>query len=364
MICGLLLQKWNGTNDVVFGKVVSGRNADIAGIENMVGLLINTIPARVKTESEMTIRELIVNQQKQGAESTEYDFYSLAEIQSLTDQMSNLIKVLYVFENYTSGVNEDVQDESQDISIENVREQTNYGLSIYAYEVDDELEFCIMSDSRIYNDEQVKTLLEQLVNISKEIVNNPNKKINDIEILTNKEKNLILDEFNSTNVEYPKEQTVVELFEKQVKKTPDNVAVVFEGNELSYEQLNRRANIIANKLREEGVEREDYVAIIADRSIEMIIGIYGIIKAGGTYVPIDPTYPDERIDFMLHDCQAKIVLLYGDELKINSTIQQIDLKDLEVWKGNEDNPAHINSPEDLLYCIYTSGTTGKPKGVG
>ena len=115
MICGLLLQKWNGTNDVVFGKVVSGRNADIAGIENMVGLLINTIPARVKTESEMTIRELIVNQQKQGAESTEYDFYSLAEIQSLTDQMSNLIKVLYVFENYTSGVNEDVQDESQDI---------------------------------------------------------------------------------------------------------------------------------------------------------------------------------------------------------------------------------------------------------
>ena len=363
VICGLLLQKWNGTNDVVFGKVVSGRNADIAGIENMVGLLINTIPARVKTESEMTIRELIVNQQKQGAESTEYDFYSLAEIQSLTDQMSNLIKVLYVFENYTSGVNEDVQDESQDISIENVREQTNYGLSIYAYEVDDELEFCIMSDSRIYNDEQVKTLLEQLVNISKEIVNNPNKKINDIEILTNKEKNLILDEFNSTNVEYPKEQTVVELFEKQVKKTPDNVAVVFEGNELSYEQLNRRANIIANKLREEGVEREDYVAIIADRSIEMIIGIYGIIKAGGTYVPIDPTYPDERIDFMLHDCQAKIVLLYGDELKINSTIQQIDLKDLEVWKGNEDNPAHINSPEDLLYCIYTSGTTGKPKGV-
>ncbi|MBG9452841.1 hypothetical protein ABE61_01735, partial [Lysinibacillus sphaericus] len=131
--------------------------------------------------------------------------------------------------------------------------------------------------------------------------------------------------------------------------------------EVSYRELNERANVLAHKLRELGVRPDDFVAIMAERSIEMIAGIYGIIKAGAAYVPIDPTYPEERIAFMLEDCQPKAILLYGAEYETDIT--KIDLKEAGTWEGNIQNPEKVNKAEDLIYCIYTSGTTGTPKGV-
>ncbi|MBG9479246.1 amino acid adenylation domain-containing protein, partial [Lysinibacillus sphaericus] len=137
-------------------------------------------------------------------------------------------------------------------------------------------------------------------------------------------------------------------------------ALVFEEEEVSYRELNERANVLAHKLRELGVRPDDFVAIMAERSIEVITGIYGIIKAGAAYVPIDPTYPEERIEFMLEDCQPKALLLYGAEYETDLT--KMDLKEVGIWEGNIQNPEKVNKAEDLIYCIYTSGTTGKPKG--
>ena len=168
----------------------------------------------------------------------------------------------------------------------------------------------------------------------------------------------------ATETEYPRDKTVVELFEEQVAKTPDNIALVFEDEKLTYSELNARANSLAHKLREIGVKPDDFVAIIADRSIEMIAGIYGIIKAGGAYVPIDPTYPEDRISFMLEDCAPKAVLKFTTEsINISDEIPVIDLRNSEVWEGASEDPEHVNTPNDLIYCIYTSGTTGQPKGV-
>ena len=155
----------------------------------------------------------------------------------------------------------------------------------------------------------------------------------------------------------------MELFEEQVEKTPNNIAVVYEEQELTYTELNEKANQLAKKLRELGVKADDKVAILTERSIEMIIGIYGIIKAGGAYVPMDPEYPEERIRYMLEDCAPKAVLLGKAELPVETNIPIIDLFDGEVYTGETKNLEHVNKPNDLLYVIYTSGTTGKPKGV-
>ena len=180
-----------------------------------------------------------------------------------------------------------------------------------------------------------------------------------IENVSEFEKKLILEEFNDTYTDYPREKTVVELFEEQVTKTPEHIAVIFEEEALTYKALNMRANALAHKLRALGIGPDDYIALVTERSIEMIVGIYGIIKAGGAYVPIEPTYPSERIQYMLEDCQPKAVLTYQSEVETNLPI--LDLG--EVGEGVCENPVHVNQASDLIYCIYTSGTTGKPKGV-
>ena len=205
---------------------------------------------------------------------------------------------------------------------------------------------------------------ERISCIIRQVLANPLMMISELNVLTEDEKHLILNEFNATETEYPRDKTVVELFEEQVGRTPENTALVYEDERLTYAELNEKANNLAYRLRELGVGPDDFVAILADRSIEMIAGIYGIIKAGGAYVPIDPTYPEERISFMLEDCAPKAVLKYTEEnIRIPSEIPVIDLGNSEVWEGASKNPEHVNKPEDLIYCIYTSGTTGKPKGV-
>ncbi|MDE6007573.1 MAG: AMP-binding protein, partial [Muribaculaceae bacterium] len=296
---GIMLQAYSGSRDVVFGKVVSGRNADIRGIEDMVGIFINTIPVRVTAENGTTVAGLVAMQQEKGTESTSYDYCSLAEIQGLTAQGSELIKVLYVFENYESGAQSGEDANGYDITMESAREQTNYGISIMGYENRNRLCFNVMYDPNKYCEEEIDAVLDRLVKICEEMANKPNGLVSELETVTEKEKQHILVDFNSTDTDYPKDKTIVELFEEQASKTPNNTAVVFEEEKLTYAELNAKANSLAHKLRELGVKPDDFVAIIADRSIEMIAGIYGIIKSGGAYVPIDPTYPEDRIAFML-----------------------------------------------------------------
>ena len=360
---GIMLQKYSGNNDVVYGKVVSGRNADIPGIEDIVGLFINTIPVRVVTETNDTAVELIKKQQKKSIESTNYDYYSLADIQGLTAQGTDLIKVIFVFENYNSDSDSD-DTVITGITSERSREQTNYGISISSYDNEGRLCFNLMYDPNIYSEEEIKLILERLKKICEEIANKPDSRILDYETVTDSEYALIVNDFNATSTKYSKDKTVVELFEEQVKKTPDNIALVFEDQKLTYAELNERINSLAHKLREFGVKPDDFVAIIADRSIEMICGIYGIIKAGGAYVPVDPTYPEDRINYMFEDCQPKAAVVYTSEnVNIPENIKVIDMSDSNVWNGFNDDPELVNKPSDLAYCIYTSGTTGTPKGT-
>ena len=241
-----------------------------------------------------------------------------------------------------------------DLTIAMNSNRNGYGVSF---------EYC----SDLFKEETIGNMIKHFEVLLANILESPEKKIKDIEIITEEEKEKILKEFNNTTADYPRNKTIQELFEEQVEKTPNNIAVVFEDKEITYEELNRKANQLARYLREEGVKPNDYVGIMVERSIEMIIGIYGIIKAGGAYVPIDPSYPEERIEYMLEDCRAKILLTGGEDINISKKVKEnlkvVDLFNKEYYKGLESNLGKVNSPEDSVYLIYTSGTTGKPKGV-
>ncbi|MBU3108711.1 non-ribosomal peptide synthetase [Clostridium gasigenes] len=209
--------------------------------------------------------------------------------------------------------------------------------------------------------------------MNKNITKYPNKKtivesfedsIGEIQVITKEEEDLILNKFNDTYVEYDKEKTVVDIFEEQVKKTPNNIAVVFENEKISYEKLNERANSLARVLREKGVGPDYIVGIMVERSISMIVGIMAIVKAGGAYLPIDPEYPKNRIEYILNNSKAKIILIQNKfKEKLTQEIVICDVDDEQLYKGNIHNLKKIANENNLAYVIYTSGTTGNPKGV-
>ncbi|MEE1281387.1 MAG: amino acid adenylation domain-containing protein, partial [Acutalibacteraceae bacterium] len=368
---GILLQIYTGSDDVVFGSVVSGRNADIKNINNIVGLFINTIPVRVQSKPDLTASQLLDEMQVKGIESTNYDFCSLADVQRCTPQGGDLIKTLYVFENYTSGsenqsdeADESGLDESFQINSDGNTERNNYDITIIASSQNDRVNISVSYLTYKYNSVEMELFLDRLINVLKQIIDNPNVKLSDIDCLSSDEKKIICDSFNTTDAEYDREKTVVDLLEEQVEKTPDNIAVVFEDEKITYRELNEKANILAHKLISEGVQSGDYVAMYIERSIEMIVGICAIIKAGAIYVPINTMYPANRVEYILNDCNAKIVLVGNTELEVETDKKVINIKeDNETEENKTENPNAEINPESGIYVIYTSGTTGNAKGV-
>ncbi len=361
---GVLLQRYNNTNDIVFGKVVSGRNAEVKYIEQMLGLFINTIPVRVKTERNETFKTLIGKIQKQAVESNDFDYCSLAEIQSRSRLGSGLIGTLMAFENYYIHDSEmNVEEDQLVAEFESVREQTNFGISLSA-NIGETLNLGIEYDAQKYGSEEIDLLLGYLQTFLTNAVNHPDSEIENLQILSCKEQELVMKQFNTSEAAYPMDKTVFELFEEQVRKTPDKVAVTFEEQKLTYAELIARADCIARKLTAEcGVKADDFVAIISEKSLELIIGIYAILKAGGAYVPLDSSYPKERIEFILEDCCPMAVLKGPGNSDFETEVTQIDLCDDTNYAKGEEPLKYTGMPSDLIYMIYTSGTTGNPKGT-
>lgn len=209
-----------------------------------------------------------------------------------------------------------------------------------------------------YDEWEVEFHHRHMMEILNNVLANPEIKISDIDYLDHGEKDL-LRQFNKTAVPYNLEESIVELFERQVEKFPDRIAVKYEEEKITYQELNERANQIGKILRDYGVVKDDFVAIIAERSIEMVIAVYGVLKSGGAYVPIDPNYPEDRIEYILDDCKARVILSYGVTVKTSAKVIDLEKPVEEATK----NLPLVNKPSDLAYCIYTSGTTGRPKGV-
>ena len=361
---GLLLQKHCGTDDVLVGNVVSGRNAPLKGIENAVGMFINTIPLRIRAEKDETMESMLRHLQTMNSESNSYDHASLSDIKIAGRNVSDYIRHLFVFENYPEPDEESIDgptDETLTLQDLYAREQTNYDFFISAFIMNDCLIFKLSYDPGKYASNDILRIRSHLETIVRQIAEKAETKVRDITVCDDREREIVLNRFNDTATVYPKDKTIAELFEEQVEKTPEKTAVVFGETSLSYSELNEKANRIGHLLREKyKVAPNDHVAILADRSVEIVVGILGILKAGGAYVPIDPNYPDDRKSFILEDCSPKAVLMFNTGIK--TEIPVIDLSDRSVFEGSSENPKIVNGPEDLIYCIYTSGTTGKPKG--
>jgi amino acid adenylation domain-containing protein len=363
---GILLHIYNYTEDVVFGSVVSGRPTEIEGIETMVGLFINTIPVRMHFEHSYTFNEIIDQIRDNVFESTKYDYLPLAKIQANTELKRDLINHIMIYENYPVAKEITTAKTGKELELEikkfEISEQTSYNFNIYVMPGTN-MTIKFAYNTAIYDEHQLKNIEGHFKNILRQIADNPGNKLASIEILSDEEKEQILDQFNNTKAYYPN-KTIHHLFEEQVEKTPDNIAVVFEENSLTYKQLNYRANQLAKVLREKGVKPNSIVGIMVERSLEMIIGMLGILKAGGAYLPISPDYPDDRVAYMLEDSQAEIMLTQnsiaagfmfkGEKIAIDNAA--LDVSEIE-------NLAAINKRSDLAYVMYTSGTTGKPKGV-
>ncbi|KMY31906.1 AMP-binding protein [Lysinibacillus xylanilyticus] len=359
---GVLMQKISNSQEVIFGTTVSGRSEKIRDIDNMVGLFINIIPMTVKSEDETLLIDLVRNIDKVLSGRKDFENTPIIDIKEYCGLKANedLFNSVVTVENYPLNIGED-----NILSIENFSmiERNNYNISLQILTFNG-IEFKFDFNSLVIEEAIVKRFAEYLENIINSLLNNKDIKLLEVELLSEGEKHRILNEFNNTNMDYPKDLTIQKMFEEQVEKTPDNIAVVFEENKLTYRELNEKANRLARTLREKGTVPETVVALMVDRSVEMVVGVLGIIKSGAAYMPIDPNYPKERINYILKNSNADLLVTeskFVDSIDLNCQI--VDINKEFVNANNESNLDIVNKQEDLLYVLYTSGTTGKPKGV-
>ncbi|TKH45331.1 hypothetical protein C1I60_07305 [Paenibacillus terrae] len=364
---GILLQRYNNSRDVVFGNVVSGRPADIPGIENMVGLFINTVPVRVQTEEGETFAQLLKKLQEQYLASHAYDTYPLYEIQALTGQKQSLINHVMVFENYPveERLGQLRQNDSGEMDITAIEafEQTNYDF-VLTIEPGAQLKLHMRYNALVFETETISRLQGHLVRLLEQVLDNPHIPVGDVGMITAQEKAQIVEVWGDTAAPYPREKTLHGIFEEKAALTPDRTALIYGETKLTYGELHQQANRLARTLRAQGVRPDQPVGIMVERSLEMIIGIHAILKAGGAYVPIDPEFPEDRIRHMLEDSGAKLLLTKNhlkDRFPFAGTLLALD--DPQAYHADDSNLEPLAGPEHLAYIIYTSGSTGKPKGV-
>ncbi|MEP0746908.1 non-ribosomal peptide synthetase [Coleofasciculus sp. FACHB-501] len=405
----ILLSRYSGEQDVIFGAISSGRPTDLVGVESIVGMFVNTLPMRVDVNPEAELLPWLNRFQAQQAEMRQYEYSPLVKIQGWSELPANvpLFESTVTLENYP--VEPEQWEENRNLKIDNLRifEKTNYPLTIMAG-TGAELSIRILCDRSRFDTATISRMLGHFQTLLESIAANPNQRLGDLPILTAAERYQLLVEFNQTQYYstdltpqppslrgkgvhdapllqgegqgerltqeycYPTKsqmgQCIHQLFEKQVEQTPDAIAVIFDNQQLTYTELNSRANQLAHHLQKLGVKPEVLVGICMERSLEMVIGLLGILKAGGAYVPLDPKYPQERLAFMLEDTQASVLLTQQQLIESlpnhNAKVVCLDTDWQLVAQQNSENQAQETTTADnLAYIIYTSGSTGKPKGV-
>ncbi|MFJ4145436.1 amino acid adenylation domain-containing protein [Pseudomonas sp. NPDC089734] len=366
----LLLQRYTGQSSVTFGATVAGRPADLPGVEEQLGLFINTLPVIASPRPEQTVADWVQQVQAKNIALREHEHTPLYEIQRLAATAGEaLFDNILVFENYP--VSEALQQASPDgLAFSGLinQEQTHYPLTLVA-NLGEALSLRLSYDRQHFNDEAVTQLASNFQHLLQALVQDPTAAIGELSLLDAEQQRQILREWNATAAEFPGDQCIQALIEAQVVKTPDAPALIFGSEQLSYAQLNARANQLAHKLREQGIGPDALVGICIERSLELVIGLLAILKAGGAYVPLDPDYPQDRLAYMMEDSGIDLLLTQTsllERLPVPDRVQSLCLDQEGDWlEGYSlDNPVNRTYPENLAYVIYTSGSTGQPKGAG
>ncbi|MCD6374756.1 MAG: AMP-binding protein, partial [Caldisericaceae bacterium] len=363
-----ILSRYSNEQDVVFGSTVSGRPTEIPGVEGMVGLFINTLPIRVQLDDHQSVGEWLKALQLQNVEMRQYEYTPLVNIQKWSDVSGSqpLFEALLVFENYP--VSETLSQSSSTLQIKDIRsfEKTNYPLTIVSAP-GQTLTLDIAYDANRFTSETIERLHDHFQRVIQQLVVNPDQLLGQIELTSEQEVQQLLIDWNGPQKPFPQDKTIQQLVEEQVAKQPQAIAVDFQDQTLTYQQLNQKANQLAHFLRQKGVKPETIVGISLNRSLETVIAALAVLKSGGAYLPIDPEYPKERIDYMIEDSGIRL-LITEDGLVEQFAHQNLEL--IRLWQDkaqieqqSTENPANINDPQHLAFIIYTSGSTGKPKGV-
>jgi amino acid adenylation domain-containing protein len=395
----LLLSRYSAERDVVFGTVVSGRSPTLPGVESMVGIFINTLPMRVHVAREMILLSWLKQIRHQQSEMGQYEYSPLVDIQRWSDLASGqpLFESIVAFENYPMDLSTWAGSGSLRICGVRFREKTNYPLSVIV-SPGAMLAIRIAYNARRFDHAVIARLLDQFQTVLAGMIAYPQQRLMDVPYLTAAEHRQIVSLWNATELAYPRDACLHHLFEAQVMRTPDAVAVVFERpptsdqrpptsedgrsiihddaafsvqrsafvTHLTYHELDARANRLAWHLRTLGAGPEARVGICTDRSPDMVIGLLGILKAGAAYVPLDPAYPAERLAFMIEDAQVAVLITSKSEETRPESLPDLGLA-INTLRASPAAIVHRTSeivhPDNLAYVIYTSGSTGHPKGV-
>ncbi|WP_426333528.1 amino acid adenylation domain-containing protein [Paenibacillus silvae] len=361
----VLLSKYTGQEDIVVGTPVAGRPQ--AELEKTVGMFVHTLALRSMPAGEKSFSAYLSEVKEQVLQAFVHQAYPLEELVehvSVQRDLSRnpLFDTVFVLQNFERQAMEvpglKLTPYAHDFKI------AKFDLTLQMIERGTHLGGQIEYSSHLFRAETMERLTHHWMQLLEAIVEQPGSLINELEIVTAAEKEQLLHAFNDTKTTYPAEKTIVQLFEEQVSRTPEQVAVVYEEESVTYDKLNQRANQLARVLVGKGVGPEKIVGILVDRSVEMIVGILGILKAGGAYLPIDPAYPEDRIEFMLNDSGTKVLLTQGHLPGAQAFRGEvIDLMDRGLYEGEADALPVQYAPDHLAYIIYTSGSTGTPKGV-
>ncbi|UQX44836.1 non-ribosomal peptide synthetase [Bacillus velezensis] len=363
---GMLLQRVSRCDDAVFGSVVSGRPSDLAGVEKMVGLFINTIPVRVKSGS-FSFLELVRHLQQETLQAEAYSYYPLYDIQAQSPLKQALFDHIIVFENVPA--QREIENVSQagsfDFAVEDftMEEVTNYGCSIKVIP-GNSLYIRLKFDTGIYDDvfmKNIETFLRHMVN---SVISDPEIGASEIALLDACEARSMMDAFNHTEAVEPPAPTLHGLFTRRAALSPHRPALRFPDGMLTYAELDQYTDRLAVRLCQKGVRKESMVGVLAERSPEMAVSVLAVLKAGGAYVPLDPDYPEDRLRYMLEDSGACLLLAQP-----GLSVSGFSGETLEVSLSSLTNETETGAVSDeadadsLAYIIYTSGSTGTPKGV-
>ncbi|MEM1339980.1 MAG: amino acid adenylation domain-containing protein, partial [Bacteroidota bacterium] len=364
---GLLLQYYKNSDDVVFATPVSNRDPFVPGSEEVIGNFMNTLPLRVSGIKKASLRDAIkkidseVRIRNEFSHSSYYEIKKIKQLKSSEDLFDSLLAV----ENYPLDLKAINGNKEFTLNLRSSSEQIEIPLLIQVF-LKDTLEIVFQYNTTHFSDAFISTFSTCFKNVLIQSFNSPNLGVSDVDFLTRSEKDSIQAYSKGKISAYPKNLTVLDLINKRVQLQPTDTALIYEGKRLVYEDLNKQSDALARFLVTQGILPNTLVPICLDRSIEMVVGILGVLKAGCAYVPIDPAYPTRRISYILEDTQAKLMLTqekYVEELLALKGVKIVPLDNEIPYMNTSETLLPGITPDVLIYVIYTSGTTGNPKGV-
>ena len=358
-VYAIYLGRVSNLNDFVIGTPILNRTNFKE--KHTTGMFINTAPLRISLKSDTDFIQFSREIAQNSLSMLRYQKYPyemlLQNLRKLGNNLSSLYDVMLSYQVTKAHDNNiDIPYEVEWLGTSTISD----GMYIHLHDNNDNKTLNIAYDYQLqkYDEAYIENMHERILYIIEQVLDNVNLKLKDIDILTQEEKNKILYEFNDTKTLYPKDKTIIQLFEEQVKKTPDCTAVCFDGKGLTYRELNDKANSLALYLKENGINHGDIVCMLFDKSLEMIVSILSILKLGAIYLPIDIGYPKDRIDYIISDSNSKIVLTtlgVRDNLPFDlPNLLCVDLTLNDIYMRNSSFNTAASSPEDVAYIMYTS----------